>query len=95
MNATGGQTDSSKCHCEHLDRVMVQVVNLEASRANLQLRVAVLEDSNTFERVQDSLNKGMLSHFTFRDHEVACRMQYHIVKEWVENYEKSKAANAA
>jgi Rieske 2Fe-2S family protein len=63
--------------------------------ANAELRDTVLEDSNTFERVQDSLDRGMLSHFTFRDHEVACRMQYHIVKEWVENYEKSKAANAA
>ena len=63
--------------------------------ANAELRDTIMEDANTFERVQDSLDKGLLSHFTFRDHEVSCRMQYHLVKEWVENYEKRKAAGGA
>lgn len=63
--------------------------------ASVELRDTILEDANTFERVQDSLDKGLISHFTFRDHEVACRMQYHIVKEWVETYEKRKAAGNA
>lgn len=58
--------------------------------ANVELRDTVMEDANTFERVQHSLEKGLVSHFTFHDHEVACRMQYHIVKEWVERWEKSR-----
>ena len=63
--------------------------------AGIELRDTIMEDANTFERVQDSLDKGLVSHFRFRDHEVGCRMQYHIVKEWVEGYEKRKEAGGA
>ena len=63
--------------------------------ASAELRDTILEDANTFERVQDTLDKGLLTHFTFRDHEVSCRMQYHIVKEWVEEYEKRRDAGGA
>ena len=54
----------------------------------VELRDAVLEDCNTLERIQHSLDQGLLSEFVFHDHELALRHQYHVVKQWVKDYEK-------
>lgn len=54
----------------------------------VELRDAVLEDCNTLERIQQSLDQGLLKEFVFHDHELALRHQYHVVKQWLENFEK-------
>ncbi len=56
----------------------------------VELRDAVLEDCNTLERIQHSLDQGFLTEFIFHDHELALRHQYHVVKQWVDQYERSK-----
>ncbi len=53
----------------------------------VELRDAVLEDCNTLERIQQSLDQGLLKEFIFHDHELALRHQYHVVKQWLENFE--------
>ncbi len=53
----------------------------------VELRDAVLEDCNTLERIQQSLDQGLLKEFIFHDHELALRQQYHVVKHWLENFE--------
>ncbi len=53
----------------------------------VELRDAVLEDGNTLERIQRSLNQGLIKEFIFHDHELALRHHYHTVIEWVERYE--------
>ena len=55
----------------------------------VELRDAVLEDANTLERIQTSLDQGLLKHFVFHDHELALRHQYHVVKQWVADFESS------
>ncbi|MFT4561937.1 MAG: Rieske 2Fe-2S family protein [Gammaproteobacteria bacterium] len=57
----------------------------------VELRDAVLEDANTLERIQTSLDEGLLREFVFHDHELALRHQYHVVSDWVSEYEKSVA----
>jgi len=54
----------------------------------VELRDAVLEDCNTLERIQQSLDQGLLKDFIFHDHELALRHQYHVVKQWLEDFEK-------
>ena len=54
----------------------------------VELRDAVLEDCNTLERIQISLDQGLLGEFQYHDHEVALRHQYHVVKQWVEDFER-------
>ena len=54
----------------------------------VELRDAVLEDCNTLERIQVSLDQGLLREFQYHDHEVALRHQYHVVKQWVEDFER-------
>jgi phenylpropionate dioxygenase-like ring-hydroxylating dioxygenase large terminal subunit len=56
--------------------------------SNIELRDTLMEDANTFERVQHALEAGLVPFFTFQDHEICCRMQYNTVKEWVETWEK-------
>jgi len=55
----------------------------------IELRDAVLEDANTLERIQASLDQGLLNEFIFHDHELALRHQYHVVRDCVASYEKS------
>lgn len=59
---------------------------------NVELRDTLLEDANTFERIQRSLESGLVPEFTFQDHEICCRIQYNTVKAWVEDWEKSQLA---
>jgi len=54
----------------------------------VELRDAVLEDCNTLERIQNSLDQGLIEEFLFHDHELALRHQHHVVKQWVKDYEK-------
>ncbi|MGD9604201.1 MAG: aromatic ring-hydroxylating dioxygenase subunit alpha [Gammaproteobacteria bacterium] len=55
----------------------------------VELRDAVLEDCNTLERIQSALDQGLLKEFQYHDHELALRHQYHVVRQWVEDYEKN------
>jgi Rieske 2Fe-2S family protein len=55
----------------------------------IELRDAVLEDANTLERIQASLDQGLLNEFIFHDHELALRHQYHVVRDCVASYGKS------
>ncbi len=55
---------------------------------NVELRDTLMEDANTFERVQHALEAGLVPYFTFQDHEICCRIQYNTVKAWVEDWEK-------
>lgn len=57
--------------------------------AMVELRDAVLEDGNTLERIQRSLRQGLLTEFTFHDHELALRHHYHTVVEWVRRFEET------
>ena len=58
----------------------------------VELRDAVLEDCNTLERIQQSLDQGLLKEFVFHDHELALRHQYHVVKEWLDKFEQGQSA---
>ena len=60
--------------------------------AMVELRDAVLEDANTLERVQSSLNQGLIKEFIFHDHELALRHHYRVVVRAVEEYEKRGTA---
>lgn len=53
----------------------------------VELRDAVLEDCNTLERIQASLDQGLVREFHYHDHELALRHQYHVVRQWVDDYE--------
>ncbi len=55
----------------------------------VELRDAVLEDTNTLERIQRSIRQGALEHFVYHDHEIALRHNYHTVMRWVEAYEEA------
>lgn len=55
--------------------------------AVVELRDAVLEDTNTLERIQASIRQGALPHFTFHDHELALRYHHHTVMRWVDAHE--------
>lgn len=55
----------------------------------IELRDAVLEDANSLECIQPSLDQRLLNEFVFHDNELALRRQYHVVPEWVASYEKS------
>jgi len=55
----------------------------------IELRDAVLEDANTLERIQASLDQGLLNEFIFHDHELVLRHQYHVVRDCVASYGKS------
>ena len=58
----------------------------------VELRDAVLEDCNTLERIQQSLDQGLLKEFVFHDHELALRHQYRVVKEWLDKFEQGQSA---
>ncbi len=53
----------------------------------VELRDAVLEDTNTLERIQASMRQGAIRHFVFHDHELALRYHHHTVMGWVDAYE--------
>jgi Rieske 2Fe-2S family protein len=53
----------------------------------VELRDAVLEDTNTLERIQSSMRQGAIRQFVFHDHELALRYHHHTVMRWVEAYE--------
>lgn len=55
----------------------------------VELRDAVLEDGNTLERIQRSLNQGLIPEFVFHDHELALRHHYHTVVDWVRRFEET------
>ncbi len=57
----------------------------------VELRDAVLEDCNTLERIQSVLDQGLLKEFLYHDHELGLRHQYHVVKQWVDDYAKARA----
>lgn len=57
--------------------------------AMVELRDAVLEDCNTLERIQVSLDQGLITEMLYHDHEIGLRHQYHVVKQWVEDFERS------
>lgn len=54
----------------------------------VELRDAVLEDGNTLERIQRSMNQGLIKEFVYHDHELALRLQHHTVVNWVADYER-------
>lgn len=58
----------------------------------VELRDAVLEDTNTLERIQASIRQGSLRHFTFHDHELALRYHHHTVMRWVEAHEAAASS---
>jgi phenylpropionate dioxygenase-like ring-hydroxylating dioxygenase large terminal subunit len=58
----------------------------------VELRDAVLEDCNTLERIQAALDQGLITEFQFHDHELALRHQHHVVRQWVENFERGRDA---
>ncbi len=58
----------------------------------VELRDAVLEDMNTVERAQSSINAGIIKEFQFHDHEVVLRYQYDVVNKYVEAFERHDAA---
>ncbi|NQV21715.1 MAG: hypothetical protein HQ511_09895 [Rhodospirillales bacterium] len=58
----------------------------------VELRDAVLEDMNTVERAQSSINAGIIKEFQFHDHEVVLRYQYDVVNKYVEAFERRAAA---
>ncbi|MDH4383705.1 MAG: aromatic ring-hydroxylating dioxygenase subunit alpha [Gammaproteobacteria bacterium] len=56
----------------------------------VELRDAVLEDCNTLERIQTAQDEGLITEMVYHDHEIALRHQYHVVKQWVEDFEKNQ-----
>tara|TARA_B100001123_G_scaffold252150_1_gene281309 strand:- start:527 stop:1753 length:1227 start_codon:yes stop_codon:yes gene_type:complete len=54
----------------------------------VELRDAVLEDTNTLERIQIALKRQTIREFIYHDHELALRYNFHTVNRWVQEYEK-------
>ena len=52
--------------------------------AIIELRDAVLEDTNTLERIQASMRQGAIQNFVFHDHELALRYHHHTVMRWLD-----------
>ncbi len=58
----------------------------------VELRDAVLEDMNTVERVQSSINAGVINEFHYQDNEIALRHQNHVVNKCLNTFESRVAA---
>lgn len=63
--------------------------------AMVELRqVVMMEDINTLERIQRSMESGQFDQFTFHDHELGLRHHYHTVASILEDYDKEQLAKA-
>lgn len=61
--------------------------------AIVELRqVVMMEDINTLERIQRSMESGHFNEFVFHDHELSLRHQYHAVTKILEDYDRERAA---
>jgi Rieske 2Fe-2S family protein len=55
--------------------------------SQVEFRDVILEDLNTLERIQRSIDNGQLKEFQFHDHEVALRHQAYVVNDYVKRYD--------
>ncbi len=63
--------------------------------SQVEFRDLILEDLNTLERIQRSLDTGLIKEFHFHDHEAALRHQYHVVRERIAALDEAQARKAA
>ena len=60
--------------------------------AIVELRqVVMMEDINTLERIQRSIESGQFNEFYFHDHELALRHHYHTVAKMIKDYEMEQS----
>jgi hypothetical protein len=68
------------------------IEHLGQEYGNVELRDTLLEDANAFERIQPSIEAGLVPNFSFQDHEICCRTRYNTAKSSVEDWGKSQLA---
>lgn len=82
--------------CFYQQRQFLQKAETAAQRfgqenGQVEFRDLILEDLNTLERIQRSLDTGLLKEFQFHDHEAALRHQYRVVCDRIEKYDQARA----
>lgn len=83
--------------CFYIERQYHQKARTAAERfgqenSQVEFRDLILEDLNTLERIQRSLDAGLLKEFHFHDHEAALRHQHHAIMAKIEEYENQGAS---
>ena len=58
--------------------------------SQVEFRDVILEDLNTLERIQRSIDAGLIKEFNFHDQEVALRHQAHMVRETLKRYDAER-----
>jgi glycine betaine catabolism A len=54
-----------------------------------------MEDLSTLERIQRSLDTGIIKEFHFHDHELALRHQHHVITQILADYDRDQGTPAA
>lgn len=58
--------------------------------SQVEFRDVILEDLNTLERIQRSIDAGLIKEFNFHDHEVALRHQAYMVNQLIKRYDMER-----